>query len=116
MALVCTAAAFLTRRDQMFIRPPTPPETRARASGLKASALTGVMWPFSWNTHTAPYGAHWEDWKPARERSASCSIKVRFLIHHYQLVVLVTINFGFASFSHQSSESEKDDSGKSEMS
>lgn len=33
----------LTRRDQMFIRPPTPPDARVRPSGLKASVLTGVM-------------------------------------------------------------------------
>lgn len=38
----------------MFMRPPTPPEAKARPSGLKATILTGVMWPFSWKTHVAP--------------------------------------------------------------
>lgn len=59
----CDTLSVLTRSDQMFIRPPTPPDARARPSGLKASVLTGVMWPFSWRTHTAPSPNHWEDWR-----------------------------------------------------
>lgn len=51
----------LTRKDQMFMRPPTPPDTRARPSGLNTSILTGVMWPLSWKTHTAPSSDHGED-------------------------------------------------------
>lgn len=34
---------LLTLKDQMFMRPPTPPDARARPSGLKARVLTGVM-------------------------------------------------------------------------
>lgn len=45
----------------MFMRPPTPPDARARPSGLKANVLTGVMWPFSWKTQTAPSADHRED-------------------------------------------------------
>lgn len=59
----CGVLSVLTRSDQMFMRPPTPPDARARPSGLKASVLTGVMWPFSWKTHTAPSPDHWVDWR-----------------------------------------------------
>ena len=48
------SVCVITRSDQMFMRPPTPPDASARPSGLKARVLTGVMWPFSWNTHTTP--------------------------------------------------------------
>lgn len=58
---------FLTRRDQMFMRPPTPPDARARPSGLKASVLTGVMWPLSWKTHIAPSPDHREDCNTGKE-------------------------------------------------
>lgn len=59
-ALLCVCV-FLTRRDQMFMRPPTPPDARAQPSGLKASVRTGVMCPFSWKTHAAPSSDQQED-------------------------------------------------------
>lgn len=72
----CSIYPVLTRRDQMFMRPPTPPDARARPSGLKASVLTGVMWPFSWKTHTAPSPDHWEGWNTvtACERKSAQSL------------------------------------------
>lgn len=46
----------------MFMRPPTPPEAKARPSGLNARVLTGVMWPFSWKMQVAPSPDHREDY------------------------------------------------------
>lgn len=37
----------LTLKDQMFISPPSPPDTKANPSELKATVRTGVMCPRS---------------------------------------------------------------------
>lgn len=55
----------VTRRDQMFMRPPTPPDAKASPSGLKARVFTGVMWPFSRKTQAAPTSDHREDYNTA---------------------------------------------------
>lgn len=44
---VCYLYDDLTRKDQIFMRPPSPPDTNASPSGLKATVRTGVICPRS---------------------------------------------------------------------